>query len=61
MKYVKINRSRQLALDGIVDTDKDSTSNDAVSSRPYHLLFPSAIFLLLVNTSSYKTPIMYFE
>ena len=36
--YVKINRSRQLALDGVVDTDMDYTSNDAGSSPIYYLL-----------------------
>ena len=59
--YVKINRCRQLALDGVVDTDMDYTSNDAGSSPTYYLLFSSVFFLLLFTTLSYKTPIMYFE
>ena len=59
--YVKINRSRQLALDGVVDMDMDYTSNDTGSSPTYYLLFSSVFFLLLFTTLSYKTPIMYFE
>ena len=59
--YVKINRCRQLALDGVVDTHMYDTSNDAGSSPTYHLLFSSVFFLLLFTTLSYKTPIMYFE
>ena len=59
--YVKINRCRQLALDGVVDTDVDYTSNDAGSSPIYYLLFSSVFFLLLFTTSSYKSPIIYFE
>ena len=59
---VKIYRCRQLALDCVVDTDMDYTSNDAGSSPTYYLLFSSAFFLLLFTTLSYKTPIiMYFE
>ena len=62
VKYVKINRSRQLALDGVVDTDMNYfISNDAVSSRTYYLLFSSVFFLFLFTTLSYKTSIMYFE
>ena len=59
--YVKINRCRQLALDGVVDTDMDYTSNDTGLSSTYYLLFSSVFFLLLFTTLSYKTPIMYFE
>ena len=50
--YVKINQSRQLALDGVVDTDVDYTSNDAGSSPTYYLLFSSVFFLLLFTTLS---------
>ena len=57
VKYVKINRSRQLALDGVVDTDMDYTSNDAGSSPTYYLLFSSVFSLLLFTTLSYMTPI----
>ena len=53
--------SRQLALDGVVDTDMYYTSNDAGSSPTYYLLFSSVFFLLLFTTLSYKTPIMHFE
>ena len=59
--YVKINRSRQLALDGVVDVDMDYTSNDTGSSPTYYLLFSSVFFLLLFNALSHNTPIMYFE
>ena len=38
-KYVKINRCRQLALDGVVVTDVDYKSNDVGSSPSYYLLF----------------------
>ena len=61
MKYVKINRSRQLSLDVVVDTDIYYTSNDAGSSPTYYLLFSSVFFLLLFTTLSYKTPVMNFE
>ena len=61
MKYVKINWSRYLAPDGVVDTHMDAISNDTGSSPTYSLLFSSAFFLLLFTTLSYKTPIMYFE
>ena len=37
--YVKINWSRQLALDGVVDVDMDYTSNDTGSSPTYYLPF----------------------
>ena len=47
--YVKINRSWQLALDGVVDVDMDYTSNDTGSSPTYYLLFSSVFFLLLFN------------
>ena len=56
VEYVKINRSRKLALDGVVDTHMDFISNDAGSSP-----FSSVFFLLLFTTLSYMTPIMYFE
>ena len=59
--YIKINQSRQLALDGVVDVDMDYTSNDTGSSPTYYLLFSSVFFLLLFNALSYNTPIMYFE
>ena len=42
--YVKINWSRQLALDGVVDVDMDYTSNDTGSSPTYYLLFSSVSF-----------------
>ena len=61
VKYVKINRSRQLALDGVVDTHMDFISNDAGLSATYYLLFSSVFFLLLFTIWSCKTPIMYFE
>ena len=61
VKYVKINRSRQLALDGVVDTHMDVISNDTGASPTYYLLFSSLFFLLLFTTLSHKTPIMYFE
>ena len=61
VKYVKINRSRQLALDGVVDTHMDVISNDTGASPTYYLLFSSLFFLLLFPTLSHKTPIMYFE
>ena len=61
VKYVKINWSRQLAYDGVVDTVMDYTSNDAGSCPAYYLLFSSVFFLLLFTTLSYKTAIMYFE
>ena len=35
VEYVKINRYRQLALDGVVDTHMDFTSSDAGSSPTY--------------------------
>ena len=35
LRYVKINRCRQLALDGLEDTDVDYTSNVAGSSPTY--------------------------
>ena len=54
VEYVKINQCCQLALDGVVDTDVDYTSNDAGSSPTYYLLF--SFFSL-----SYKTPIKYIE
>ena len=57
--YVKINQCRQLALDGVVDTDVDYTSNDAGSDPPYYLLF-SSVFVLLLSTTL-KTPIKYIE
>ena len=56
-----MNRSRQLALDGAVDTNVDSTSNDAGSSPAYYPMFSSVFFLLLFTTLSYKTPIAFFE
>ena len=59
--YIKINRSRQLALDGVVDVDMDYTSNDTGSSPTYYLLFSSVFFLLLFNALSHNTPVMYFE
>ena len=46
VKYVKINLCRQLALDGVVDTGMDYTSNDAGSSLTYLLLFSSVLFVL---------------
>ena len=60
-EYVKINRYRQLALDGVVDTHMDFISSDAGSRATYYLLFSSVFFLLLFTTLSSKTPIMYFE
>ena len=56
VKYVKINWSWQLALDGVVDRDMDYTPNDAGSSPTYYLLFYTVFFLLLFTTFSYKTP-----
>ena len=53
-----INLCRQLALDGVVDTDVDFKSDGAVSSPTYYLLFSLFSYL---KTLSYKTPIMYFE
>ena len=50
VKCVKINRSCQLALDGVVDTDMDYNSNDAGSSPTFHLLFSSVFFLLLLDS-----------
>ena len=35
LRYVKINRCRQLALDGLEDTDVDYTSNVGDSSPTY--------------------------
>ena len=61
VKYVKINGSRQLALDGVVDTHMDVISNDTGASPTYYLLFSSLFFLLLFPTLSHKTPIMYFQ
>ena len=61
MKYVKVNRSRQLALDGVVNTDVDYISNYTGSSPTNYLLLSSVFFLFLFTTSSYKTPIMYVE
>ena len=61
VKYVKINWSRQLALDGVVDTDVDYISNYTGSSPTNYLLFSSVFFLFLFTTLSYKTPIMYVE
>ena len=45
--YVKINRSWQLALDGVVDVDMDYTSNDTGSSPTYYLLFSFFSYLML--------------
>ena len=56
-----MNRSRQLALDGVVDTDMYCTSNEAGSSPTYYLLFSSVFFLLLFTTLRNKIPIMYFK
>ena len=56
-----INRCRQLALYGVVNTDVDYTFNDAGSSPTYFKLFSSVFFLLLFTTLSYNTVIMYFE
>ena len=61
VKYVKINQCRQLALDGVVDTDVHYTLNDADSSPTYYLPFSSVFFHLFFTTLSYKTPIMYCE
>ena len=61
VEYVKINRSRQLALEGVVNTHMDLISNDTGLSPPYYLLFSSVFFHLLLTTFSCKTPIMYFE
>jgi len=58
VKYVKINQSRQLTLDGVVDSGMDHTSNDAGASPTYYLLFSTVFFLLLFTTLSYNTPIM---
>ena len=54
--YVKINRCRQLALDGLEDTDVDYTSNVAGSSPTYIL---PTVFLHVL--SYLRTPIMYFK
>ena len=48
VKYIQINRSRQLALDVVVDTDVDYTSNDAFSSLTYYLLFSSVFLSFLI-------------
>lgn len=51
VKYIQINRSWQLALDVVVDTDVDYTSNDAFSNLTYYLVFSSVFlsFLILVK------------
>ena len=61
VKYVKINQSRQLALDGVVDTDMDYTSNDTGLSYTYYLLFSFVFFLLLFTTLRCKNLIVYLE
>ena len=48
MKYVKINRCLQLALGGLVDTDVDCISNDAVSSPTYYQFFSSVFVSSLI-------------
>ena len=59
LKYVKINWSRQLALDGVMDTDVDYTSNDAGSSPASCLLFFSVFFLLLFTALSFRRIFVY--
>ena len=49
VKYVKINQSRQLALDGVVDTDMDYTSNDSGSSATHYLLFSFFSYFILLH------------
>ena len=46
VEYVKINRSRQLALDGLVNTHMDFISNDAGFFGSF-LLFSFISYLLL--------------
>ena len=48
VKYIQINRCRQLALDVVVDTDVDYTSNDAFSSLTYYLVFSSVFLSFLI-------------
>ena len=45
-KYVKINRSRQLTLDGVVDMNVDYKNDACLSPTSDFLLFSSVFYLL---------------
>ena len=47
---LKLTGTLKLALGGLVDTDVDCISNDAVSSPTYYQSFSSVFFLLLFTT-----------
>ena len=64
LSIMQVFRCRQLALDDVVDTDVDYTSNDGGSSPTYFLLSYLLFFFFLsslIYFFKYKTSIMYFE